>query len=108
MQKARIKIIGRKPEELDTICREIKLLSEKLGVSVKGPIPLPTKRMRIPVIRTPCGDGMHRGGGGGNWETWEMRIHKRILDVGANPRVLRQITRIPMPKDVKIEIELTD
>lgn len=108
MQKARIKIIGRKPEDLDSICNEIKSMSEKLGVSVKGPIPLPTKRMRIPVIKTPCGDGMHRGGGGGNWETWEMRIHKRILDVGANPRVLRQITRIPIPKDVKIEIELTD
>lgn len=108
MQKARIKIIGRNPEELDSICNEIKSMSEKLGVSVKGPIPLPTKRMRIPVIKTPCGDGMHRGGGGGNWETWEMRIHKRILDVGANPRVLRQITRIPIPKDVKIEIELTD
>lgn len=108
MQKARIKIIGRKPEDLDKICAEIKDLSEKLGVPVKGPIPLPTKRMMIPVIKTPCGDGMHRGGGGGNWETWEMRIHKRILDVGANPRVLRQITRIPIPKEVKIEIELTD
>lgn len=108
MQKARIKIIGRKPEDLDNICKEIKDISEKLGVPVKGPIPLPTKRMKIPVMRTPCGDGMHRGGGGGNWETWEMRIHKRILDVGANPRVLRQITRIPIPKEVKIEIELTD
>ena len=108
MQKARIKIIGRKPEDLDSLCNEIKSLSEKLGVPVKGPIPLPTKRMKIPVIKTPCGDGMHRGGGGGNWETWEMRIHKRILDVGANPRVLRQITRIPIPKEVKIEIELTD
>lgn len=108
MQKARIKIIGRKPEELDAVCKEIKDMSEKLGVAVRGPIPLPTKRMRIPVIKTPCGDGMHRGGGGGNWETWEMRIHKRVLDVGANPRVLRQITRIPIPQDVKIEIELTD
>jgi len=71
-------------------------------------IPLPTKRLRVPVMRTPCGDGMHRGGGGGNWETWEMRIHKRILDVGANERVLRQITRIRIPRDVNIEIELTD
>jgi len=66
------------------------------------------EKLRVPFMRTPCGDGMHRGGGGGNWETWEMRIHKRILDVGANDRVLRQITRIRIPREINIEIELTD
>jgi len=108
MQKARIKLVGRNPKELDDICKEIKNTAEKLGVAVSGPSPLPTKHLRIPLMKTPCGDGMHRGGGGRNWETWEMRIHKRVIDVGANPRVLRQITRIPISKDVKIEIELTD
>lgn len=108
MNTARIKLTGRSPEKLDELCREIKDIAEKIGVSVSGPIPLPTKRLRIPVMRTPCGDGMHRGGGGGNWETWEMRIHKRVLDVGANDRVLRQITRIKIPEDVNIEVELTD
>jgi small subunit ribosomal protein S10 len=108
MNKARIKLTGRDPMQLDQLCGEIKDIAEKLGVPVAGPIPLPTKKLKIPVMKTPCGDGMHRGGGGGNWETWEMRIHKRILDVGANDRVLRQITRIIIPHDVNIEIELTD
>ncbi len=108
MQKARIKLVGKDPKKLDEICKEIKDIAQKVGVDVAGPIPLPTKRIRIPVMKTPCGDGMHRGGGGRNWETWELRIHKRIIDVGANPRILRQITRIPIPSDVKIEIELTD
>jgi small subunit ribosomal protein S10 len=108
MQIARIKLTGKNPRELDTICKEIKDIAEKTGVSVAGPIPLPTKRLKIPVMKTPCGDGMHRGGGGGNWERWELRIHKRILDVGANERVLRQITRIRIPHEVNIEIELTD
>ena len=108
MQTARIKLTGRDPKALDNICTEIKGISEKIGVAVSGPIPMPTKKLKVPLIRTPCGDGMHRGGGGGNWETWEMRIHKRILDVGANERVLRQITRIRIPREVNIEIELTD
>lgn len=108
MQTARIKLSGKDPMTLDKVCLEIKDISEKLGVAVSGPIPLPTKKLRVPVMKTPCGDGMHRGGGGGNWSTWEMRIHKRILDVGANERVLRQITRIQIPTDVNIEIELTD
>jgi len=108
MQIARIKLTGRNPKELDSVCSEIKDIAEKTGVSVAGPIPLPTKKLKIPVMKTPCGDGMHRGGGGGNWEHWELRIHKRILDIGANERVLRQITRIRIPHDVNIEIELTD
>jgi small subunit ribosomal protein S10 len=106
MQVARIKLTGRDPKQLDELCREIKDISEKLGVAVSGPIAMPTKKLKIPLMKTPCGDGMHRGGGGGNWETWEMRIHKRILDVGANERVMRQITRIRIPKDINIEIEL--
>ena len=108
MQVARIKLTGRNPNEINSVCTEIKDIAEKIGVSVSGPISLPTKKMRVPVMKTPCGDGMHRGGGGGNWETWEMRIHKRLLDIGANERVLRQITRIRIPRDVNIEIELTD
>jgi small subunit ribosomal protein S10 len=108
MQTARIKLTGRNPEELNTITKEIKDLAEKIGVAVRGPIPLPTKILKVPCMKTPCGDGMHRGGGGGNWERWEMRIHKRIVDVGANERVLHAITRIRIPRDVNIEIELTD
>jgi len=108
MQTARIKLTGRDPKELDAISAEIKDIAEKIGVAVSGPIPMPTKKLRIPVMKTPCGDGMHRGGGGGNWETWELRIHKRILDIGANERVLHSITRIRLPRDINIEIQLTD
>lgn len=108
MQTARIKLAGKSPQELDAITREIKDIAEKIGVAVRGPIPMPTKVLKIPVMKTPCGDGMHRGGGGANWERWEMRIHKRILDVGANERVLHAITRIRIPRDVNVEIQLTD
>lgn len=107
-QIARVKLTGKDPKQLDTLCKEIKDIAEKLGVSVSGPIAMPVKKLRVPVMKTPCGDGMHRGGGGGNWETWEMRIHKRVLDIGANDRVLRQITRINIPRDINIEMELTD
>ena len=108
MQTARIRLSSQNVDKLNDTCEEIKGIAEKLGVSVKGPIPLPTKRIRVPLMKTPCGDGMHRGGGGDNWETWETRIHKRVLDIGANNRVMRQITRIRIPRDINIEIELTD
>ena len=103
---ARVKLAGKNPQQLDSICKEIKELAVKMGASVSGPIPLPTKKLKITVMKTPCGDGMHRGGGGANWERWEMRIHKRVMDIGMNDRALRQITRIQIPRGVNIEIEL--
>ncbi|MCC6010666.1 MAG: 30S ribosomal protein S10, partial [Fervidicoccaceae archaeon] len=46
------------------------------------------------------------GEGSKHWEHWEMRIHKRLIDVASDERVMRQIMRIRVPDDVYVEIEL--
>ncbi|MQY54615.1 MAG: 30S ribosomal protein S10, partial [Methanosarcinales archaeon] len=46
------------------------------------------------------------GAGSPTWDHWEMRIHKRLIDLEADERALRQLMRIPIPKDVHIEIVL--
>ena len=106
MQKVRIKLSGRNPKELDAICNEIKSIAKKFGIAWRGPIPLPTKRLRVVVYKTPCGDGT--GHGNTTFDRYEMRIHKRIMDVQADDRALRQIMRINIPKDVHIEIKIMD
>jgi len=106
MEYARIKLAGRNIEEIITICNEIKEIAKKYGVSVRGPMPLPTKRLKVQTLKTPCGDGT--GHGNATWDRWEMRIHRRIVDIGANERALRQVVRIPIPEDVKIDIELKE
>lgn len=57
MEFARIKLAGRNYKELEEICRQIKEIAEKYGIAVRGPIPLPTKKLRITTLKTPCGDG---------------------------------------------------
>lgn len=104
MQAARIKLAGRNPKELDEICREIIGIAKKLGINYKGPIPLPTKRLRVVTLKTPCGDGC--GHGNATFDHWEMRIHKRLIEVQADERALRQIMRINIPTDIHIEIKL--
>jgi len=42
------------------------------------------------------------------WEHWEMRVHKRLIDIDADERALRQLMRIQVPKDINIEIVLKD
>ncbi|MCD6402812.1 MAG: 30S ribosomal protein S10 [Candidatus Aenigmarchaeota archaeon] len=106
MEKVRIKLSGRNPKELDEICNEIKNIAKKFGIAWRGPIPLPTKKLRVVVYKTPCGDGT--GHGNTTFDRYEMRVHKRIMDVQADDRALRQIMRINIPKDVHIEIKLMD
>ena len=104
MQIARIKLSGKDPKELDTISNEIREIAKKFGIDYHGPIPLPTKKMKITTLKTPSGDGT--GHGNATWEKWEMRIHKRVLDVQADDRALRQIMRVNIPTNIRIEIKL--
>lgn len=102
--KARIKLTGKDAKTLDELCKQIKDVAEKFGVSVKGPVPLPTKKLNVPVLKTPCGNGT--GHGNATWDHWEMRIHKRLIDLDADDRALRQLMRIQVPDGVNIEIVL--
>lgn len=100
MQKARIKLESKDCTTLDAVCNQIKDIAGRAGVQMKGPIPLPTKKLKISTRRTPCGDGSD------TYEKWEMRIHKRLIEVQADDRVLREIMRIKIPSNVNVEIEL--
>ena len=61
MEYARVKIAGRNYQELEEICDMIKGIAKKYGVSVRGPIPMPTKKLKVTTLKTPCGDGTGRG-----------------------------------------------
>ncbi len=102
MQIARVKLSSSDHLKVDEVARQIKEIAEKFGVSVSGPIPLPTKRMRIVTRKAPCGRGSE------TYERWEMRIHKRVLDITVNDRALRHIMRVEVPDGVHVEIELRE
>ncbi|MBS7654474.1 MAG: 30S ribosomal protein S10 [Candidatus Bathyarchaeia archaeon] len=98
--KARIRLVSTDYKRLDEICRELRDIAEKAGVKVTGPIPLPTKKLKVPVMKSPCGEGTK------TWDKWEMRIHKRLIDIEAEERVMRRIMRMRVPEEVYISIEL--
>lgn len=106
MQIARIKLSGKDPKDLSVICDEIRDIAKKSGVDFRGPIPLPTKILRITTMKTPCGDGT--GHGNATYDRWEMRIHKRVFDVQADQRALRQIMRVNIPRGIHMSIQLKD
>lgn len=100
MGKARIKLIGKNPEELDEVCKQITDIAKATGVEMKGPVPLPTRRLHVATRRTPCGDGSD------TYEHWEMRIHKRLIDIAGDERTLRQVMRVKVPDTVQVKISL--
>jgi small subunit ribosomal protein S10 len=99
-QKARISLSGTDPKKVDGVCQQIKSISDRTGVAMSGPIPLPTKRLVVPCRKSPDGEGSE------TWERWEMRIHKRLIELDADERALRSLMRINVPDGVNIEIIL--
>jgi small subunit ribosomal protein S10 len=101
MGKVRIKLLGKDSRELDELCKQIVEIAKAGGVKVSGPIPLPTKRLIIPTRRTPCGDGSD------TYERWIMKIHKRLIEIEGDERILRQIIRVKVPDTVRIEMTIS-
>lgn len=100
MSKARIKLVGNNITKINSFINEVKDVTEKLGVNLVGPITMPTKKLKITTRRSPDGEGK------ASFENYEMRIHKRLLDVEIDERVLRKIMKVKIPSGVNIEIKL--
>lgn len=99
-QRARISLSGTNPRQVDDVCNQIKDISQRTGVAISGPVPLPTKKLKVACRKSPNGDGSE------TYDRWEMRIHKRLIDLDADDRALRQLMRITVPDGVNIEIVL--
>ncbi|MCL6500439.1 MAG: 30S ribosomal protein S10 [Candidatus Pacearchaeota archaeon] len=102
MARTRIKLASIDINKLNEIISNIREIASKSGVVLRGPIPLPTKRLKITTRKSPCGNGT------ATFDNFEMRIHKRLIDMPADERVLHNIMRMPIPKDVNVEIEMTE
>jgi small subunit ribosomal protein S10 len=102
MQKARIKLASTDINKINQTCAYIKDVAEKTGVVMKGPIPLPTKKLKLTTRKGPCGNGT------ATWDRFEMRVHKRLIDLGIDERALRLVMKVPIPEGLNIEIEMID
>ncbi len=102
MPKVRIKLNSTDVKMINRICDSIKDVAKKSGIAISGPVPLPTKKLKITTRKSPCGDGT------ATFDNYEMRIHKRLIDLPANEKVLHHIMRMQIPKNVNIKIEMKD
>jgi small subunit ribosomal protein S10 len=102
MQRARINLASPNIAELNDVCNSILEIAKKTKIKIKGPVPLPTKKLKITTRKSPCGNGK------AIFDNFEMRIHKRLIDLGVDERALRLVMRVPIPDSVSVEIEMMD
>ena len=102
MGKVRIKLSSVDIGSLNNIIQMISEIANRSGVIMRGPIPLPTRRMKITTRKSPCGNGT------ATFDRFEMRVHKRIIDLPAEDRVLHPIMTLKIPRSVQIKIEMKD
>ena len=99
-----IKLTGEDHSAVDGVAALIKQISDDKSVQIRGPIPLPTRRLVVPTRKSPDGEGSE------TWDHWEMRIHKRLIELVTNTakdhKALEDLIRIPIPDSVTIEINL--
>lgn len=99
-QKMRIKLKAFDHNLIDQACKRIVDTAIKFGAKVSGPIPLPTNREVVTIIRAPHKYKDSR-------EQFEMRTHKRLIDI-YNPtaKAVDALMKLDLPAGVDINIKL--
>ena len=100
MPKVRIKLGSIDIESLNLVVGMIKDITTRVGVVMRGPIPLPTKRLKVTTRKGPDGRGT------ATFDRFEMRVHRRIIDIPAEDRILHPIMKLQIPRSVQIRIEI--
>lgn len=99
-QKIRIKLKAYEHNIIDQSAARIVETAKRTGSRVSGPIPLPTEKEIVTILRSPHKYKDSR-------EQFEMRTHKRLIDIlQPTPRTVDALTKLDLPAGVEIEIKL--
>lgn len=101
-QDIRIRLKAFDHRILDTSASEIVNTAKRTGASVRGPVPLPVRKERFTVLRSPHIDK-------GSQEHYEMRTHKRLIDiVDPTPQTVDALMKLDLAAGVDVEIKLRE
>jgi len=98
--RIRITLSSRNVKSLEKVCADLIKGAKDQKLKVKGPVRLPTKVLKITTRKTPCGEGSK------TWDRFEMRVHKRLIDLHSPSEVVKQITSISIEPGVEVEVTI--
>ncbi|MBS5859136.1 MAG: 30S ribosomal protein S10 [Clostridium sp.] len=99
-QKIRIKLKAYDHTLIDASADKIVETVKRAGTKVSGPIPLPTEKEIITILRSPHKDKDSR-------EQFELRTHKRLIDIyNPSSKTVDSLMKLDLPAGVDISIKL--
>merc|ERR1712173_224124 len=107
----RITISAQNVKAVDKACSEIVSRAKAINargnegnqsIKIKGPRPMPTRRLRITTRKTPCGEGSK------TWDRYQMRIHKRVIEFVCGQSQILNITQVQLEPGVHVELTLPE
>ena len=98
-EKIRIRLKAYDHVVLDQSAEKIVETAKKTGAKVSGPIPLPTQKEIVTILRSPHKHKDSR-------EQFEMRTHKRVIDIlYPTQKTMDSLMKLELPAGVDIEIK---
>jgi small subunit ribosomal protein S10 len=98
-ERIRIRLKAYDYRILDASAREIVETARRTGARIAGPVPLPTRKERWTVLRSPHVDKKSR-------EQFEIRTHKRLLDsLDPTGETVDALMKLDLPAGVDVEIK---
>jgi len=99
-QKIRINLKAYDHNLIDQSAEKIVETASRTGATVSGPIPLPTEKEIVTILRAPHKYKDSR-------EQFELRTHKRLIDIyNAGPKTVDALMKLDLPAGVDIKIKL--
>ena len=99
-QKIRIRLKAYDHELLDSSAQRIVETAKRTGADVSGPVPLPTEKEIVTILRA-----VHKYKDAR--EQFEQRTHKRLIDIlNPNQKTVDSLMKLNLPAGVDIEIKL--
>ena len=93
IHRIRITLTSRNVKNLEKVCNDLISRSKDKQLRTKGPIRLPTKVLTHVTRKSPCGEGSK------TWDRFEMRIHKRLIDLHSPSEIVKQIVSSDRSKE---------
>lgn len=99
LTKVRITLSSPSVKRIERVAEDIKTRSLKQNLEPRGPVRLPTKVLKVTTRKSPNGEGSK------TYDTYEMRIHKRIILVDSPAPLVMRIAGTAV--DPKVHITMT-
>eukprot|EP00824_Muranothrix_gubernata_P015950 TRINITY_DN33247_c0_g1_i1.p1 TRINITY_DN33247_c0_g1~~TRINITY_DN33247_c0_g1_i1.p1 ORF type:complete len:137 (+),score=17.63 TRINITY_DN33247_c0_g1_i1:44-412(+) len=100
INRIKITLTGSGVKHLESACSHIVDKTKELEFKLRGPVRMPTKTLKITTRKSPCGEGTN------TWDRFEMRIHKRVIELSCPLSKVKDITAFKIQPGIDVNIDV--